>query len=150
MSADYFVSHVPQTQQMSCWAASTAMMIGYRDNQCYPEEAVLQQFAEFGIDGADNEECKKLASVLGLNVLPDQCSTAAAWDQMLQNGPIMVGTPTHVIVVAGVSGEDVDDTAQLKVHDPAQDGEYWGAYQAIEQGYETNPEHGYTVNLFQW
>ena len=56
MGSDYFVEHVPQTQQMSCWAASTAMMLGYKNNQSYPESAVLQQFRDFGADGADEGE----------------------------------------------------------------------------------------------
>ncbi len=150
MGSDYFVQHVPQTQQMSCWAASTAMMLGYARNQSYPESAVLAEFREFGVDGADDEECKTLASRLGINVLSDACRNAQGWAQVLQNGPVMVGSPTHVIVIAGISGEEDDSTAMLKVLDPAQSGEYWGGYQTIEQQYELNPDAGYTVNLFQW
>jgi hypothetical protein len=101
------------------------------------------------VDGADNEECKSLASRLGINVLPDACNSPMGWDQILQRGPVMVGTPTHVIVVAGINGED-GELAQLKVHDPAQSAEYWGPYQDTERGYELNPDQGYTVNLFQW
>jgi ABC-type bacteriocin/lantibiotic exporter with double-glycine peptidase domain len=149
MSSDYAVEHVPQTQAMSCWAASTAMMLGYHRNQSYPESEVLAEFASFGVDGADNEECKTLAAQLGLTVLPDACRNPEGWDQVLQRGPVMVGTPTHVIVIAGISGEQAE-TAQLKVLDPAQSGEYWGHYQDTERGYELNPDAGYTVNLFQW
>jgi hypothetical protein len=52
---------------------------------------------------------------------------------MLERGPVMVGSPTHVIVIAGISGEDDDGAARLKILDPAQTGEYWGGYQEIEQ-----------------
>ncbi len=150
MSSDYFVEHVPQTQAMSCWAASTAMMLGYHRNQSYPESEVLAEFREFGVDGADNEECKTLAARVGLTVLSDACRNAQGWDQVLQRGPVMVGSPTHVIVVAGIDGEDEDASAALKVLDPAESGEYWGGYQAIEHQYELNPDAGYTVNMFQW
>lgn len=149
MGQDHFVPHVQQSQAMSCWAASTAMMLGYHRNQSYPEAEVLREFADFGIDGADNEECKQLASRLGIHVLPDQCNSPMAWDQMLARGPIMVGSPTHVIVIAGIRDEE-SEHAHLKVHDPAQSAEYWGAYQDTERGYEMNPDAGYTVNLFQW
>ncbi|MEO9137942.1 MAG: papain-like cysteine protease family protein, partial [Jatrophihabitans sp.] len=141
MSSDYMVPFVPQTQRMSCWAASTAMMLGYARNQSYPESAVLEEFASFGIDGADNEECKQLAAQLNLYVLPDQCNSPGAWDQMLQRGPVMVGSPTHVIVIGGIKDEE-SEFAQLKVYDPAYSGEHWGAYQDTETQYEMNPAHG--------
>jgi hypothetical protein len=57
MGSDYFVEHVPQTQQVSCWAASTAMMLGYKNHQSHPESAVLEQFRDFGVD------CAKRVSV---------------------------------------------------------------------------------------
>jgi ABC-type bacteriocin/lantibiotic exporter with double-glycine peptidase domain len=150
MGSDYSVQHVPQTQAMSCWAASTAMMIGYRDNQSYPESAVLQQFKDFGADGADEGECQQLAYRLGFTIVQNACRNAQGWAQMLERGPVMVGSPTHVIVIAGISGEDDDSHAQLKILDPAASGEQWGGYQAIEQQYELNPDAGYDSNLFQW
>jgi len=150
MSSDYPVQHVPQTQAMSCWAASTAMMLGYRNNQSYPEAAVLQQFRDFGTDGADENESQQLAYRLGFNVVENACRNAQGWADMLSHGPVMVGSPTHVIVIAGVDGEADDSQARLKILDPAQTGEYWGGYQAIEQQYELNPDAGFNTNLFQW
>lgn len=150
MGSDYSVQHVPQTQAMSCWAASTAMMLGYRNNQSYPESEVLQQFKDFGADGADEGECQQLAYRLGFNIVQNACRNAQGWAQMLERGPVMVGSPTHVIVIAGINGEDDDSHAQLKILDPAASGEQWGGYQAIEQQYELNPDAGYDSNLFQW
>jgi ABC-type bacteriocin/lantibiotic exporter with double-glycine peptidase domain len=150
MSTEYSVEFVPQTQAMSCWAASTAMMLGYRNNQSYPESAVLAQFKEFGADGADEGECQQLAYRLGFNIVVNACRNAQGWAQMLERGPVMVGSPTHVIVIAGVNNEDDDSQAQLKILDPASTGEQWGGYQAIEQQYELNPDSGYDSNLFQW
>jgi ABC-type bacteriocin/lantibiotic exporter with double-glycine peptidase domain len=150
MGSEYFIEHVPQTQAMSCWAASTAMMLGYRRNQSYPESEVLAKFSEFGVDGADNEEWKVLAEQVGLNVLTDACRGAAGWAEILARGPVMVGTPSHVLVVAGIRNEEDDSNAHIKILDPALSGEYWGGYETIEQQYELNPDAGYTVNLFQW
>ena len=53
-------------------------------------------------------------------------------------------------MIAGIENEDDDSNATIKVLDPAQSGEYWGNYDAIEAQYELNVEAGYTVNLFQW
>jgi ABC-type bacteriocin/lantibiotic exporter with double-glycine peptidase domain len=149
MSVDHSVELVMQTQQMSCWAASTAMMLGYKNNQSYPESAVLQQFAEFGADGADEGECKQLAFRLGFNVLPNQCSTPEGWEQLLGGGPIMVGTPSHVFVLAGIYGDGTDAGTQFHVLDPAR-GDIWPYYADVESQYELNPAAGYDTNLFQW
>lgn len=149
MSVDHSVQLVPQSQAMSCWAASTAMMIGFRDSQSYPEEAVLEQFREFGANGADEAECQQLAYRLGFNVLPNQCATPEAWEEMLGRGPIMVGSPTHVIVVAGISGDGTPEGTQFHILDPAR-GDSWGAFMDVESQYELNPAAGYDTNLFQW
>lgn len=149
MSIDHQVELVPQTQAMSCWAASTAMMLGYRNNQSYPEAAVLEQFREFGTNGADEGECQRLAYTLGFNVLPNQCATPDGWEQMLARGPIMVGTPTHVFVMAGIYGDSTHEGSQFHILDPAR-GDMWAQYVDVESQYELNPEHGYDTNLFQW
>ena len=150
MGSDYFVEHVQQTQQMSCWAASTAMMLGYKNNQSYPESAVLEQFRDFGVDGADEGECQQLAYRLGFNVVQNACRNAQGWAQMLERGPVMVGSPTHVIVIAGIDNEGDDSQARLHIHDPAESGDKWDGYQTVEQQYELNPDAGYDTNLFQW
>ena len=149
MAIDHEVYWQPQSQNMSCWAASTAMMIGYRDQVSYPESEVLKQFADFGVDGADDSECAQLAYQLGFTILPNQCALPEAWEQMLQRGPIMVGSPTHVIVVAGISGDGTPEGSHFHVLDPAR-GDFWGPYMDVETQYELNPDAGYENNLFQW
>ena len=52
---DHPVQYVAQSQQMSCWAASAAMMMGKS------EAEILEQFKDFGDDGADEPECRTLA-----------------------------------------------------------------------------------------
>lgn len=125
------------------------MMLGYKNNQSYPESAVLEQFRDFGADGADEGECQQLAYRLGFNVVANACRNAKGWAQMLERGPVMVGSPTHVIVIGGIENEDDDGNARLKILDPAR-GEYWGGYREVEQQYELNPDSGYDTNLFQW
>jgi len=93
---DHPVTYVHQSQPMSCWAASAAMMMGTT------EAEILEQFAEFGDDGADEPECQALAQRLNMNILPEACRTADGWWQILGRGPVMVGIPDHFIVVGGI------------------------------------------------
>jgi ABC-type bacteriocin/lantibiotic exporter with double-glycine peptidase domain len=149
MSVDHSVQYVPQTQQMSCWAASTAMMLGWRNNQSYPESAVLEQFREFGVDGANDSECEQLARTLGMNIMVNQCAMPEEWERQLGPGPIMVGSPTHVIVVAGITGDGTPEGSSFHVLDPAR-GDSWVPFMDVESQYELNPSAGYENNLFQW
>jgi len=147
MSVDHYVHYLPQSQQMSCWAASTAMMLGWRKNQCYSEETVLEEFRAFGTDGADEDECRKLAITLGMEVLPEACRTPEGWEQVLTRGPVMVGIPGHFIVVAGIQGDGQAATTQMHVLDPAR-GESWWSYDQVEQQYELDADFGYDLLQF--
>ena len=93
---DHPVTYVPQTQPMSCWAASAAMLMGTSESD------ILEQFTSFGSDGADEPECQELAARLNLNILPEACRDANGWWQVLGRGPVMVGIPDHFIVVGGI------------------------------------------------
>jgi ABC-type bacteriocin/lantibiotic exporter with double-glycine peptidase domain len=149
MTVDHSVQYQQQTQAMSCWAASTAMMLGWKNNQSYPESAVLEQFRSFGVDGADDAECEQLARTLGMTILTNQCAMPEEWERQLSSGPIMVGSPTHVIVVAGITGDGTPDGSQFHVLDPAR-GDSWRGFMEVESAYELNPSAGYNNNLFQW
>ena len=85
---DHPVTYVAQSQPMSCWAASAAMMMNTT------EAEILEQFADFGDDGANEPECQALAQRLQMNILPEACRNADGWWQILGRGPVMVGIPT--------------------------------------------------------
>ena len=98
---DHPVTYVAQSQPMSCWAASAAMMMGST------EAEILQQLAAAGDDGASEPECQALAARLNLNILPEACRDADGWWQILGRGPVMVGIPAKpTLVEAGTWQKD--------------------------------------------
>jgi ABC-type bacteriocin/lantibiotic exporter with double-glycine peptidase domain len=131
------VTYVAQSKAMSCWAASAAMMMNTT------EAAILEQFAEFGDDGAQEPECRELASRLQMNILPEACRNADGWWQILGRGPVMVGIPDHFIVVAGIYTDDAGNS-QVHVYDPAR-GDYWSMLETVENGYEADWEFSYDL-----
>jgi hypothetical protein len=134
---DHPVGYVSQTQPKSCWAASAAMMMGTT------EADVLQQFSDFGDDGAGEPECQALAQRLNMNILPEPCHTAEKWWQILGRGPVMVGVPNHFIVVGGIYTDDLGNT-QVHVYDPTR-GDYWSMLETVENGYEADWEFSYAL-----
>jgi ABC-type bacteriocin/lantibiotic exporter with double-glycine peptidase domain len=134
---DHPVTYVAQSRPMSCWAASAAMMTNST------EAEILQQFAEFGDDGADEPECRTLAERLQMNILPEACRNADGWWQILGRGPVMVGIPGHFIVVSGIYTDD-DGNSQVHVYDPAR-GDYWSILETVENGYEADWEFSYDL-----
>lgn len=134
---DHPVTYVAQSQAMSCWAASAAMMMNTT------EADILQQFADFGDDGADEPECRSLAQRLSMNILPEACRNADGWWQILGRGPVMVGIPNHFIVVGGIYTDDAGNS-QVHVYDPAR-GEYWSTLETVEGGYEADWEFSYDL-----
>jgi ABC-type bacteriocin/lantibiotic exporter with double-glycine peptidase domain len=147
MAVDYDVPYMAQSQQMSCWAAATAMMIGWRNNQCYSEQAVLDYFKEFGTDGMDADECKKLATSVGMNILAEMCRTPEGWENELQKGPVMVGIPGHWIVLAGISGDGTIEGTTMHILDPAR-GDSTVPYSKLESDYEMAPD--FTCDTLQY
>jgi ABC-type bacteriocin/lantibiotic exporter with double-glycine peptidase domain len=148
MPVDYAVPYVPQSQQMSCWAACTAMMLGWRNSQSYSEQEVLDYFQQFGTDGMDANECLQLAQTLGMSVLGEMCRTPQAWDQELQRGPVMVGIPGHWIVLAGLSGDLTDDGTTMHILDPGSGEVPSAPYTTLEQQYEMRPD--FTCDTLQY
>jgi len=107
------------------------------------EADILQQFADFGDDGADEPECQALAQRLNMNILPEACRTTDGWWQILGRGPVMVGIPNHFIVVGGIYTDDLGNT-QVHVYDPAR-GDYWSTLETVENGYEADWEFSYDL-----
>jgi ABC-type bacteriocin/lantibiotic exporter with double-glycine peptidase domain len=140
MTVDYTVPYVQQSQEMSCWAAATAMVMSWKQGQSLPEQAILDQFRQFGTDGMDAAECLQLAQKLGMHVLPEMCRTPQAWDDALAAGPIMVGIPGHWIVLAGISGDMTPAGTTVHILDPARGEMASVPYATLEDQYEMRPD----------
>jgi hypothetical protein len=133
------VTHQQQSQQMSCWAASAAMLTGKTETE------ILERFAEFGSDGASEPECQKLASELGLTIVPEACRAGEGWWQLLHGGPVMVGIPGHFIIVSGIDYNEETGTYYLYVNDPAKSGGEWQLLETVENGYEADWNFSYDM-----
>jgi ABC-type bacteriocin/lantibiotic exporter with double-glycine peptidase domain len=133
------VNHQAQTQTMSCWAASAAMITGKS------EQEILEQFADFGADGADEPACQRLASELSLTIVPEQCRAGKGWWQLVERGPVMVGIPQHFIVVSGIDYNEDTQAYYLLVNDPATSGPEWKVLETVENGYEADWEFSYDM-----
>jgi Papain-like cysteine protease AvrRpt2 len=133
------VNHQAQTQQMSCWAASAAMMTGKT------EAEILEQFKDFGTDGADEPECQRLAGDLSLTIVPEACRAGEGWWQLLGRGPVMVGVPGHFIVVSGIDYNEESQAYYLYVNDPGNASPDWRVLETVENGYEADWEFSYDM-----
>ena len=132
------VTHIQQSTNNTCWAASAAMITGKT------EDEIVKMF-DFGTDGADEPECQKLASELGLTIVPEACRAGEGWWQLLQAGPVMVGIPHHFIVVSGIDYNEQTQAYYLLVNDPLNSAPDWRVLETVEAGYEADWEFGYDM-----
>jgi peptidoglycan hydrolase-like protein with peptidoglycan-binding domain len=139
-SVDHPVSIVMQATSNTCWAASSAMLLGKSEND------VVGLVGNAGGDGADEPEMTVFTSELGLTIVPPSSMMPEGWAQLLSYGPVMVGIPYHYIIVAGIESDGTYGGTRLHIYDPAQ-GERWADYQVIENQYEIDASAG--ANLIQ-
>ena len=142
MPVDHSLSYVPQTTSMSCWAASTAMILS-RSNDMEIVQEMQQQYPDsVWDDGATQLELGQVASNYGLTQIYPVCQDANGWEQWLNdNGPLMILVPGgdyHVIVVTGIRGGDQEDRSEpseVHVLDPWY-GDQWIAFDQFNTNYE--------------
>ena len=121
----YDVQLVPQQTGMSCWAASAAMVVGWRDRRSLDPKAIadrIQYNYESGLFGADT----KMFAEWGLVAEPPQTYTVEGFRAMLEQfGPLWVASAvpsTHVRVVTGMIGDGTPQGTHVYVNDPWQTG----------------------------
>jgi hypothetical protein len=114
---------IPQKLNMSCWYASTQMLIQWRQDQAQQSlgwlvppdldaQCVLIRDANQGLQ---NPQILPMAKRVGLKAIPPESPTPEAVENWLRvYGPLWVNGTRHIVVISGI------DTANLtvKVHDP--------------------------------
>lgn len=116
----YDVPLIPQSTPDSCWAASIAMILGWRDKASYSDVALARNVG--GIDyspslktGLDPND-RYILERNGFALEAPQCYTEQAIRSLLQHrGPLWVASAIpspHIRVVTGISGH------QLNINDP--------------------------------
>lgn len=121
----YDVELVPQDTNMSCWAASMAMILSWRDQASYDPRRIAEnpggtnympQYAQNG-PGLDPND-RYILERNGFVLESPQCYMPAAIETMLlQFGPLwfasLVPAGPHIRVIRGMTGD------QVYVNDPA-------------------------------
>jgi ABC-type bacteriocin/lantibiotic exporter with double-glycine peptidase domain len=117
----YDVPLIPQTSEMSCWAASIAMILGWKYRMSIPDESIarnpgglsyMTSYAK-GLDPND----KYILHRNGFRLEPPLCYTPKGILLLLRkHGPLWVATwapGPHIRVVTGMKGNNVS------INDPA-------------------------------
>jgi len=142
MDVDIPVAYVAQTTTMNCWAASTAMLVGYREGACIPDTAIVDQMSQADPsanyhDGATQPELRHVAQQYGFTQVYPVCQDAHGWQEWLdQHGPLLIQVPGnayHSIVIVGVNPDD--SPPQIHVMDPW-NGDAWISFDDLNQRYE--------------
>ncbi|MFQ5650918.1 MAG: papain-like cysteine protease family protein [bacterium] len=117
----YDVPLVPQTSNMSCWAASIAMILGWKNRACYADEMIARNpgglnYMTSYANGLDPND-KHILRTNGFEVEPPMCYTVEGIEGLLRShGPLWVATwapGPHIRVVTGLNGNT------LSINDPA-------------------------------
>lgn len=121
----YDVQVIPQTSGMSCWAASIAMILGWKNRMSIPDEVIARNPGglnymtsyEKGLDPND----KYILTANGFDADAPQCYTEKAIaSRLIAHGPLWVATwapEPHIRVVTGLVG------GLVHINDPAPVGE---------------------------
>ena len=112
---------VPQTSSHSCWAASIAMILGWKNSQSIPDEIIaknpggrnyMTSYAK-GLNPND----RHILTANGFDIDAPQCYTSSAILNLIcLRGPLWVATwapRPHIRVVTGMLGD------RLWINDPA-------------------------------
>src|SRR5688572_13000379 len=113
MATDYALSYVPQSTDNTCWAASTAMMVGITDDMQVVAEMQSHHPDSVWDDGATQLELGQVAKQYGMTQIYPVCHGADGWERwLIDNGPLLIQVPGnayHSIVVAGIRGGDDEE-----------------------------------------
>lgn len=117
----YDVPLIPQSTSMSCWAASMAMILSWKDNASYDPGMIAANHGgpsyepsfKNGLDPND----RYILERNGFELEAPQCYMPSTIASLLQsNGPLWIATAApapHIRVVTGMSGD------RVFINDPA-------------------------------
>jgi hypothetical protein len=126
-SFDVNLTDVPlinQLTNMSCWAASAAMVVGWRDRLSIDPAAIASGAGDWSAyaNGLDPADIPTLADAWKLTQEPPQSYTLDGLRDLIEaKGPLWVGAAVpglHAIVVTGVYGDGSVDNTFVRINDP--------------------------------
>lgn len=142
MAIDYALGYIKQSTSNTCWAASTAMMMGRSTDMEIVREMQQSHPSSVWDNGATELELSQVARQYGLTQIWPVCQGPEGWEQWLaSNGPMLIQVPGnshHSIVVAGIRGGDtgeVCEPVEVHVYDPW-NGDLWIEFDQFNNNYE--------------
>ena len=106
---------VPQPTDVTCWAASIAMLTGKT------VEEVCSEAGMTTTDGYGWPEIQQAVSMLGLTEVGPACGGPDYFAPMLERSPLWiveVGAPYHAVVLAGLNGGGNWDDTEATIYNP--------------------------------
>ena len=119
----YPVQLVPQTTSVSCWAASAAMVVGWREHYSMTPEDIARPTGGWErLYRVLPPDDTNMFSVWGLHYEQPQSYTVEGFAELLRNGPLWVATDVsggdHVVVISAMRGDGSPDGTVLTIMDP--------------------------------
>lgn len=148
----YAVAPIAQQKSKSCWAASAAMLLTWKNGIPVSESQAAQraggsfEYAFNANNGLFGSEIANLAAALNLRVeAPQNYLPAGYHDLLTAHGPLWVGTAIfskthvyrHVRVVRGIVGDGGFTTSRLYIVDPCGGRDYTASVQQFSTEMET-------------
>ena len=118
------VELIAQPTNLSCWATSGAMVIGWRDRMSLTPETIARIAGQTIVSGLDSAQFQQFANDLGLVPENPQCYTIEGFRQLLERaGPLWVGAALpgrHIVVVTGMYSDGAADGSDtyVRITDP--------------------------------
>lgn len=125
---------IAQTKQMDCWAATTAMLVSWKENKTVPtKDLVARLSGDLGViydtdAGLFEADQGKLITQVHLRQEAPQNYSVPGWLSLLKSaGPLWVTTAfplpgkkwgLHARVVSGIGGDGTPDGTTLHIIDP--------------------------------
>lgn len=129
LNITYAIQLVPQTTDVSCWAASAAMIVGWRDQiSIEPRDIArgLNGWRNYFYNGGLPPDNVDMFHHWGLQYEYPQSYTVQGFADLLAVGPLWVATDLnnnpHVVVVAGIQGDGTPEGTLLTIYDPWEQG----------------------------
>lgn len=121
----YVVPLIPQPTGMSCWAASAAMLVSWREQMSRVDAADIArgagQWAAYAA-GLNPARVGDLATAWQLTAEAPQSYTVDGLRDLLERmGPLWIGEAVpglHAVVLAGISGDGTPDGTTVSIVDP--------------------------------
>jgi hypothetical protein len=127
VDVEYDVPLIPQAQSMSCWAASAAMIVAWREQLSFVDQRQIASRAGFWTNfktnlGLPPDDAPDFLNFWHLVPEPPQSRSVQQMQQLLETfGPLWVGTAeigAHIRVVTGLVGDGTPNGTFVIINDP--------------------------------